>query len=53
MRVAGLNGNARAELCGLARGEQGVFKGEDVVAQVFTGVGNNRQTGAGIKEFDS
>jgi hypothetical protein len=49
--MAGFDGNAGAEATGLAGSEGYGFETEDVVAEVFTGMSDRRQTGARIKQF--
>jgi hypothetical protein len=48
LRVAGLDGDTGAEAEGGARGERYGFEAEDVVAEVFTGMGDDGQTRAGV-----
>jgi hypothetical protein len=51
--MAGFNGDSGADAdCGVRR-EFGGFQCKQVIAEVFTGVGDDRRAGGGVKEFNA
>jgi hypothetical protein len=49
--MAGFDGDAGADADSYARSEDGALKGEEVVAEVFAGVGNLGSAGGGVEKL--
>jgi hypothetical protein len=49
--MAGLNGDSGANPDGGARGENGAFEGEKVIAEIFAGVGDDGGAGGWIQKL--
>jgi hypothetical protein len=49
--VAGFDGDAGAYANGFVGLEEDGFEGEDVVAKIFAGMGNDREAGAWFEKF--
>jgi hypothetical protein len=49
--VAGFDGDTGADTNGFAGLEHDGFERENIIAEIFAGVGNDREAGAGFEEF--
>jgi hypothetical protein len=49
--MAGFDGDPGADFDGGMGSEEGGLKGEEIVAEVLAGVGDDREPGGGIEEF--